>query len=82
MFFSVEFICSVGIPLSEIAITELGEFCNTFGSELIIEAVNRAIDENAPKWRYIRSILVSWEKKRVKTINDVAALDSQFEISK
>ena len=24
-----------GIPLSEIAITELGEFCDLFGSELI-----------------------------------------------
>ena len=27
-----------GIPLSEIAITELGEFCDLFGSELIKHA--------------------------------------------
>ncbi|PFS78636.1 primosomal replication protein N [Bacillus cereus] len=71
-----------GIPLSEIAIQELGEFCDRFGNELITHAVNKAIDENVPKWRYIRSILSNWEKAKVKTLNDVAALDTRFEMSK
>lgn len=79
---SYNFLLKNGIALSEIAITELGEFCNTLGSELIIHAVNKAIDENVPKWRYVRSILDNWEKKKVKTLDDVAVLDAQFEMSK
>ncbi|MED1113393.1 DnaD domain protein [Bacillus paramycoides] len=79
---SYNFLLKMGIPLSEIAIQELGEFCDKFGNELITHAVNKAIDENVPKWRYIRSILSSWEKEKVKTLNDVAALDTRFEMSK
>ncbi|MCR1808255.1 DnaD domain protein, partial [Stenotrophomonas geniculata] len=79
---SYNFLLEKGILLSEIAIQELGEFCDRFGNELVIHAVNKAIDENVPKWRYIRSILSSWEKEKVKTLNDVAALDTRFEMSK
>ncbi|WP_157418290.1 DnaD domain-containing protein [Bacillus cereus] len=79
---SYNFLLEKGIPLSEIAIQELGEFCDRFGNELVIHAVNKAIDENVPKWRYIRSILSSWEKEKVKTLNDVATLDTRFEMSK
>ncbi|KPU55810.1 DnaD domain-containing protein [Bacillus wiedmannii] len=79
---SYNFLLKKGIPLSEIAIQELGEFCDRLGNELIIHAVNKAIDENVPKWRYIRSILSSWEKEKVKTLNDVAALDTRFKMSK
>ncbi|MGX5433392.1 DnaD domain-containing protein [Bacillus toyonensis] len=79
---SYNFLLKQGIPLSEIAIQELGEFCDRFGNELITHAVNKAIDENVPKWRYIRSILSSWEKAKVKTLNDIAALDTRFEMSK
>ena len=32
-----------GIPLSEIAITELGEFCDLFGSELIKHAATKLL---------------------------------------
>ncbi|MGG0704883.1 DnaD domain protein [Bacillus paramobilis] len=79
---SYNFLLKKGIPLSEIAIQELGEFCDRFGNELITHAVNKAIDENVPKWRYIRSILSSWDKAKVKTLHDVAALDTRFEMSK
>ncbi|MED2186912.1 DnaD domain protein [Bacillus wiedmannii] len=71
-----------GISLSKIAIAELGEFCGVLGSELILEAVNRSLDENVPKWRYVRGILKRWETKKVKTRNDVAVLDEQFDLSK
>ncbi|OOR19896.1 DnaD domain-containing protein [Bacillus cereus] len=79
---SYKFLLKNGISLSEIAITELDEFCEVLGSELILEAVNRSIDENVPKWRYVRGILKNWETKRVKTLNDVVKLDTQFELSK
>lgn len=76
------FLKGEGIPLSEIAVTELGEFCDSFGSELIKHAAHKAIDENKPKWNYIKAILKSWEKQKVKTLDDVAALDRRFEMSK
>lgn len=79
---SYNFLISEGIPLSEIAITELGEFCDSFGSELIKHAANKAIDENAPKWNYIKAILKNWQKQKVKTLDDVTALDKRFEMSK
>ncbi|HFK1409185.1 TPA: DnaD domain-containing protein [Bacillus cereus] len=79
---SYNFLKGEGIPLSEIAITELGEFCDSFGSELIKHAAHKAIDENKPKWNYIKAILKSWEKQKVKTLDDVAALDRRFEMSK
>lgn len=79
---SYNFLKSEGIPLSEIAVMELGEFCDLFGSELIKHAVHKAIDENKPKWNYIKAILKSWEKQKVKTLDDVVALDRRFEMSK
>ncbi|MBT2577450.1 DnaD domain protein [Bacillus sp. ISL-8] len=79
---SYNFLKGKGIPLSEIAITELGEFCDLIGSELIKHATNKSIDENAPKWNYIKAILKSWEKQKVKTLDDVAALDKRFEMNK
>lgn len=79
---SYNFLREKGIPLSEIAITELGEFCDSFGRELIKHAAHKAIDENKPKWNYIKAILKSWEKQKVKTLEDVAALDRRFEMSK
>ncbi|PEM89490.1 DnaD domain protein [Bacillus toyonensis] len=79
---SYNFLKEKGIPLSEIAITELGEFCDLFGRELILHATNKAIDENAPKWNYIKAILKNWQKQKVKTLDDVVALDRRFEMSK
>ncbi|PFB71316.1 DnaD domain-containing protein [Bacillus cereus] len=70
------------ISLSKTAIAELGEFCEALGIELILEAVNRSIDENVPKWRYVCGILKNWEIKRVKTLNDIAKLDAQFGLRK
>ena len=79
---SHKFLLRNGILLSEIAIAELGEFCEALGSELILEAVKRSIDENIPKWRYVRGILKNWESQKVKTLNDVVVLDAQFDFCK
>ncbi|MEM5604687.1 DnaD domain protein [Bacillus cereus] len=79
---SCNFIKGMGIPLSEIAIAELGDFCNLFSSELIQHAINKAVDENAPRWNYIKAILRNWKEQEVKTLADVATLDRRFEISK
>ncbi|MED3330196.1 DnaD domain protein [Bacillus thuringiensis] len=79
---SCNFIKGAGIPLSEIAIAELGDFCNLFSDELIQHAINKAVDENAPRWNYIKAILRNWKEQEVKTLVDVAILDRRFEMSK
>ncbi|MBJ8201640.1 DnaD domain protein [Bacillus cereus] len=81
---SCNFIKGMGIPLSEIAIAiaELGGFCNLFSDELIQHAINKAVDENAPRWNYIKAILRNWKEQEVKTLVDVAILDRCFEMSK
>ncbi|MDA2067431.1 DnaD domain protein [Bacillus cereus] len=79
---SCNFIKGMGIPLSEIAIAELGSFCNLFSGELIHHAINKAVDENAPRWNYIKAILRNWKEQEVKTLVDVAILDRRFEMSK
>ncbi|MFJ8220883.1 DnaD domain-containing protein [Bacillus cereus] len=79
---SHKFLLRNGILLSEIAIAELVEFCEALGRELILEAVKRSIDENIPKWRYVRGILKNWESQKVKSLNDVVVLDAQFDLCK
>lgn len=79
---SYNFLIKEGIPLSEIAVAELGEYCDSLGGELIKHATNIAIDENAPRWNYVKGILNNWKNAQVKTIDDVTALDRRFEMSK
>ncbi|OFC76566.1 DnaD domain protein [Bacillus thuringiensis] len=79
---SCNFIKGMGIPLSEIAVAELESFCNLFSGELIQHAINKAVDENAPRWNYIKAILRNWKEQEVKTLVDVAILDRRFEMSK
>ena len=53
-----------------------------FSGELIQHAINKAVDENAPRWNYIKAILRNWKEQEVKTLVDVAILDRRFEMSK
>ena len=57
---------------------DLGEFCDVLGSQIIMEAVDRAIDQNAKRWKQISGILFDWQKKNVKTIADVIKLDENY----
>ncbi len=42
-----------------------------FSKELILEALNEAIKNNAPSLRYIDKVLFDWNKKGYKSINDI-----------
>ena len=66
------------IPLSETAMQDLGEFNDVLGSQIIMEAVDRAVDQNAKRWKYISGILFNWQKSNVKTIADVIKLDEDY----
>lgn len=75
---SYNYLLQNGIPLSETARQDLGEFCDSFGSQLVMEAVDRAIDQNAKRWKYISGILFDWQKHNVKTMADVIKLDEDY----
>lgn len=69
-----------GRPLTEIEcsnIIEWNEGCG-FPQELIFEALKRAVLNQTPNWRYINSILREWDKKNLKTLQDVFEDDARF----
>ncbi|MBO1583233.1 DnaD domain protein [Bacillus sp. XF8] len=43
-----------------------------------MEAVDRAIDRNAKRWKYISGIIFDWQKNNVKTMADVIKLDEDY----
>ncbi|WP_255287378.1 hypothetical protein [Bacillus pseudomycoides] len=47
---SYNYLLQNNIPLGETAMQDLGEFCDVLGSQIIMEAVDRAIDQNAKRW--------------------------------
>ncbi|MDH2866777.1 DnaD domain protein [Bacillus cytotoxicus] len=75
---SYNYLLQNNIPLSETAMQDLGEFCDVLGSQIIMEAVDRAIDQNAKRWKYISGILFDWQKNNVKTLADVIKLDEDY----
>ncbi|MDM5239076.1 DnaD domain protein [Bacillus cereus] len=75
---SYNYLLQNNIPLSETAMQDLGEFSDVLGSQIIMEAVDRAVDQNAKRWKYISGILFNWKKSNVKTMADVIKLDEDY----
>lgn len=55
------------------------DFIKDFGDEMVIAALNKALEQNKPHWGYAKSILNSWHKKGIKTLNQVKAEEVQFQ---
>ena len=49
---------------------------------MVLEAVDRAIDQNVKRWKYISGILSNWQKSNVKTMADVMQLDETYKTKK
>ncbi|MFD3217749.1 DnaD domain-containing protein [Bacillus sp. BR_7a] len=79
---SYNYLLQNNIPLSETAMQDLGEFSDVLGSQIIMEAVDRAVDQNAKRWKYISGILFNWQKSNVKTLADVIKLDEDYKNQK
>lgn len=79
---SYQYLLQNNIPLSETALQDLGEFCDVLGSAMVLEAVDRAIDQNVKRWKYISGILSNWQKSNVKTMADVMQLDESYKNQK
>ncbi|MDA8441353.1 MAG: DnaD domain protein [Peptococcaceae bacterium] len=73
-----------GRPLTEIEcsnIIEWHEGCH-LPSELILEALKRAVLNQTTNWRYINSILQQWYKKNFHSLQEVFADDARFQASR
>ena len=49
------------------------------GDELVIEAMKRAVERNKKNWGYVKSILQSWLKKNIRTIEQAKAEEVEFQ---
>jgi DnaD/phage-associated family protein len=50
----------------------------TLNSELVLEAMKKALGQNKRNWNYVNGILKNWLNSNVKTIEDVEALETEF----
>ncbi|WP_194841340.1 Lin1244/Lin1753 domain-containing protein [Salinibacillus xinjiangensis] len=57
---------------------ELLSWIDDLGDEMVIEALSRALDRNKPNWSYAKSILQSWVKKNITTLEQAKAEEVQF----
>mgnify|MGYP001172850965 CR=1 FL=1 len=56
---------------------EIIHWINDMGSELVVEAMKRALKQQK-KWNYAEGILKNWANENVKTLQDVEALETEF----
>lgn len=49
------------------------DYIKDLGDELVIEAMKRALERNKVSWRYVKSILNSWYKKGIRTLDQAYA---------
>ena len=65
-------------PLTPHIGEELGHMFDNHPSELILEALKKALEANATnKIRYTNSILINWKNQLLKTLDDVKAADQR-----
>lgn len=57
------------------ALEKLQNWRKTFGTDMILLAIDRAAEANKLSWAYINGILASWQREGVRTVVDVAAND-------
>jgi DnaD/phage-associated family protein len=60
---------------------QIGQWVDDLSSELVIEAMKRAL-ANQKKWSYAEGILKTWANQNVATLEDVQALDADFNRNK
>lgn len=57
---------------------EMLAWIDDFGDEMVIEALRRSINRNKASWGYALSILRSWKRKNIKTIEQAKAEEIEF----
>ncbi len=65
--------------LSPFITEEILHSVDEFGDELVIEAMKIALTFGKRNWRYTYGVLKRWRDEQVKTVEDVYALEKEFE---
>lgn len=68
--------------INSFMVESLQYWSNDLSPDLVIEALKISAKGNATNFKYTESILRSWEKNGVKTLDDVKALDKKFDDGK
>ncbi|SEQ22749.1 DnaD and phage-associated domain-containing protein [Virgibacillus subterraneus] len=58
---------------------EIIMWINDLGDDMVIEALRRSLDRNKPSWGYAKSILQSWHRKNIKTLEQAKAEEVEFQ---
>ena len=61
---------------------KIDAWINDLSEELVIHAMERAVENNVYTWKYVEAILKDWDKKRLKSISDIQADDKRRETAK
>jgi DnaD/phage-associated family protein len=64
--------------LSSFIAEDLGQWVDDLNPELVIRAMQKALEQNKRQWGYVKSILNDWAKNKFTTIEQVEAADLEF----
>lgn len=67
---------------SRICIDELTQFTKSLGADVVLHALNIAIDERKTAFSYIRGILSRYERDGIKTMDDVLRAEQEHDAKK
>ena len=68
--------------INSLTAESLNYWCEDLSPSIVKEALKKSAEQNAKNFKYTESILKSWEKRGVKTVEDIKALDTEFEKNK
>ena len=60
----------------------LRDYTEQLSPEVVIKAIESAADDKKTSWSYIRAVLLSWKRKGVKSLADVAQAQDEFNQTK
>ncbi|QAS52831.1 replication protein [Halobacillus litoralis] len=66
-------------PLPPAVIEKINSFIDDLGDDLVVEAITKSCEQNQRRWAYIEKILNNWYNQGIRTLDDVAANDAEFQ---
>lgn len=72
----------IGFNMSREASSLLFEYIKRMGDEVVIAAIDEALDANAPRWSYVKTVLQSWSTAKVHNLDSLNRYREQFRASK
>ncbi len=76
------FLNRINATPSQIAIEELGDFAKDMEADVIIAAMNYALDEHKTTWSYIRGTLRGYRQRGIRTMGDLQRANDEYERAK